>query len=93
MERGYIEKISVQEEPITIYVGRKWYALEMIQQAGFLKNFARARAIIGHDPSCKVVDIDTGATVARTTPYDVEIILPDGNVQVYQIQDSGTASE
>lgn len=93
MERGYVEKISMQEEPITVYVGRQWHLLEMSQQGAFLRNFARARIITGHDPSCRIVDGNTGATVARITRQNVEILLPDGNVQVYPIQDGGTTGE
>jgi len=93
MSRGYIEKISVQEEPITVYVGKQWHLLETSQQGMFLKNFARARAITGHDPSCTVLDSDTGATVAKVTRQHVEIMLPDGSVQAYSIQDSDTTGE
>ena len=79
MARGYVEKIAAQDEGMTIYVGSPWYRLAPSQQEEFLKNFARARLITGHDPACTVKDSASGALVAQLTRYAVELITPDGN--------------
>ncbi|MCX8042694.1 MAG: hypothetical protein N3B18_01045 [Desulfobacterota bacterium] len=81
MERGYVEKIVAQEKETVMYVGAPWHRLDPAQQEAFLKNFARARDITGHDPSCSVVDGATGTGIARITRYGIELTLTDGTTK------------
>lgn len=83
MARGYVEKITAKDDGLTMFVGAPWHRLSFAQQGEFLRNFARSREIIGHDPSCTVLDGATGAIVARVAPNSIELLTPAGDFQPY----------
>jgi hypothetical protein len=92
MQKGIIAKISNKDDVFQVFAGKPWYELSFTQQGEFLKNLARSREIIGHQPQFSVVDVDSSATIARVSYSNIEILTPAEGFRYYQPPEDDAAA-